>query len=80
MREIVATNVVASRPTARSTACANFLKKIVKTPTQRQLNNNSTKVGFDTKMTLQTTPPHPTPQKLNVRNISAVTEPILTKL
>ena len=30
--------------------------QIVKTPTQRQLNNNSTKVGFDTKMTLQTTP------------------------
>ena len=30
-------------------------RKIVQTPTQRQLNNNSTKVGFDTKMTLQTT-------------------------
>ena len=30
---------------------------IVKTPTQRQLNNNSTKVGFDMKMTLHTTPP-----------------------
>ena len=33
------------------------MTNIVKTPTQRQLNNNSTKVGFDTKMTLQTTPP-----------------------
>ena len=54
------------------------LGKIVKTPTQRQLNNNSTKVGFDMKMTLQTTPP--TPHKLNVLNISAVTDPILTKL
>ena len=32
-------------------------QKIVKTPTQRQLNNNSMKVGFDMKMTLQTTPP-----------------------
>ena len=31
------------------------MTNIVKTPTQRQLNNNSTKVGFDTKMTLQTT-------------------------
>ena len=58
---------------------ANILRALifVKTSTQRQLNNNSTKVGFDTKMTLQTTPPHPTtpPQKLNVRNISAVTDP-----
>ena len=49
------------------------------TSTQRQLNNNSMKVGFDTKMTLHTTPPHH-PQKLNVCNISAVTDPILTKL
>ena len=32
-------------------------QKIVKTPTQRQLNNNSMKVGFDMKMTLQI---HPT--------------------
>ena len=43
----------------------NYLKistDIVKTPTQRQLNNNSTKVGFDMKMTLNTTPPHPTTQ------------------
>ena len=48
---------------------------IVKTPAQRQLNNNSTKVGFDMKMTLYTTPPPPhPPQKLNVRNISAVTD------
>ena len=31
---------------------------VVKTPTQCQLNNNSTKVGCDTKMTLHTTPPH----------------------
>ena len=53
-------------------------KKIVKTPTQRQLNNNSMKVGFDLKMTLQTTPPIP-PHKLNVCNISAVTDLILTK-
>ena len=41
----------------------DYLWLIVKTPTQRQLNNNSTKVGFDTKMIL-----HTTPQKLNVRN------------
>ena len=34
------------------------LQIFVKTLTQRQCNNNSTKVGFDMKMTLQTTPPH----------------------
>ena len=65
-------------------------KIFVKTPTQRQLNNNSTKVGFDMKMTVQTTPPYCrsaptllpqcTPQKLNVCNISAVTDPIVTKI
>ena len=57
---------------------ANILRALifVKTSTQRQLNNNSTKVGFDMKMTLNTTPPH----KLNVSNISAITDPILTKL
>ena len=46
---------------------------IVTTPTQPQLNS---KVGFDTKMTLD----HPPPQKLNVINISGVPAPILTKL
>ena len=50
---------------------------IVKTPTLPQPNLNTT-VGFDTKMTLHT--PHPTPQKLNVSNISAVTDPIWMKL
>ena len=55
--------------------CRNSIHGPVKTPTQRQLNNNSTKVWFDTKMTLHTTP-HP-PHKLNA---SAVTDPILTKL
>ena len=43
--------------------------EIVKTPTQRQLNNNSTKVGLDTKISL-----HPTALKLNVHNISAVSD------
>ena len=41
-----------------------------------------TLVGLDTKMTLHT-PPKPlpqAPQKLNVSNISAVTDPILMKL
>ena len=48
---------------------------IVTNPTQPQLNSI---VGFDRKMTLNTTtdPPH----KLNVINISAVPNPILTKL
>ena len=47
---------------------------IVTTPTQPQLNS---KVGFDMKMTLDDhTPLH----KLNVINISAVPDPILTKL
>ena len=36
------------------------------------------KVGLDVKMTLHTH--HPPTRKLNVSNISAVTEPILTKL
>ena len=45
---------------------------IVTTPTQPQLNS---KVGFDMKMTLD----HP-PHKLNVINISAVPDLILTKL
>ena len=40
---------------------------------------NITLVGLDTKMTFHTTPPHP-PQKLNVSNISAVTDLILMKL
>ena len=44
---------------------------IVTTPTQPQLNS---KVGCDMKMTLV----HP--HKLNVSNISAVTDPISTKL
>ena len=45
-----------------ATFCTKPFSPIVKTPTQRQLNNNSTKVGFDSKMTLHTTPPpHPTP-------------------
>ena len=37
----------------------------------------NTTVGFDMKMTLKTPPP---PQKLNVSNISAVTDPNLMKL
>ena len=49
------------------------LLTIVTTPTQPQLNS---KVGFDMKMTLHHHPPH----KLNVSNISAVTDPDLTKL
>ena len=40
-------------------------------------------IGFDHKMTVQT-PPHPPPplppQKLNISNISAVTDSILMKL
>ena len=54
---------------------------------QPQLNHNSTqpnitKVGFDTKMTLHQDPrpPHHHHQKLNIINISAFTDPILTKL
>ena len=46
----------------------------VTTPTQPQLNS---KVGFDMKMTLHH---HHHPHKLNVSNISAVTDPISTKL
>ena len=49
----------------------------VKAPTQ--LNDNSTEVGFDTKIALQTPPPTTPPQKLNVPTISAVTEPIVPK-
>ena len=52
---------------------------IVTTPTQPQLNSE---VGFDMKMTLHhppTTHP-PTHDKLNVINISAVPNPISTKL
>ena len=54
-----------------------------------QLNHNSTQpqpnitlVGLDTKMTLHSTTPSNTthPKKLNVSNISAVTDPILIKL
>ena len=41
--------------------------------------NLNTTFGFDKKMTLKTPPPTP-PQKLNVSNISAVTDPILVKL
>ena len=47
---------------------------IVKTPTLLKH-----KVGFDNKMTLKTLPTT-LPQKLNVSNISAVTDPILMKL
>ena len=36
-----------------------FCSTVVKTPTQLQFNNNSTKVGFDIKMNLHTTPPPP---------------------
>ena len=51
---------------------------------QPQVNHNSTqpnitKVRFDTKMTL-THHHHQYRQKLNVINISALTDPILTKL
>ena len=41
--------------------------------------NLNTTVGFYMKMTLQPPPP-PTHQKLNVSNISADTDPILTKI
>ena len=56
-----------------------MLQVIVKTPTQPQLTqpkSNITSVGLETKMTLHTT----TQQKLNNSNISAVTDPNLTKL
>ena len=64
--------------------CAEFLALL----SNPQINHNSTQphpnitvVRLDLKMTLQTTPPtQPTPQKLNVSNISAVTDPIFTKL
>ena len=49
----------------------------VTTPTQRQPNLNCS-WRLDTKMTVHTTPPPP--HKLNVCNISAVIDPILTKL
>ena len=60
-----------------------FIKEELSNP---QLNHNSTQpqpnitlVGLDTEMNLHTTPPtHP--QKLNVSNISAVTDPILMQL
>ena len=64
-------------------------QEIVTTPTTTQHNTTQhntlqhilyTVVGLDTKMALHTTPPHPPPQKLNVSNISAVTDPILMKL
>ena len=49
---------------------------IVKTPTQPQFN--ITLVLLDKKMTLHTTPPtHYPPRKINMSNISAVTDPIL---
>ena len=48
-------------------------RTIVTTPTQPQLNS---KVGFDTKMTLD----HHQYHKLNVINISPVPDPISTKL
>ena len=50
---------------------------IVITPTQPQLNS---KVGCDMKMTLVHPPPHHHHHKLNVSNISAVTDSISTKL
>ena len=53
---------------------------------QTQLNDNSPRpqpnkvyVGFNTKMTLHTTT-NTTPKKLNISNISAVSDPILIKL
>ena len=58
----------------------HLIQQIEKKLSQPQLNYNatstSTAVGFDMKMTLHTTHPH----KLNFSNISAVTDPILTKL
>ena len=104
------------------TLCKSVFKHSINMLSKHQLNHNSTQpqpnitlVGLDTKMTLQTTPPHP--HKLNIscnwtdfdenlklaswelveqiptikltfvqltfvhiRNISAVTDPILTKL
>ena len=73
-------NIISKKNANAESLIAQVLahRNIVKTPTQCQLNNNSTKVGY-TKMTLQTTTHHP-PQKLNVYNISAVTDPILTRL
>ena len=50
---------------------------IVTTPTQPQLNS---KVGCDMKITLVHHHHHHHPHKLNVRNITAVTDPISTKL
>ena len=50
---------------------------IVKTPTQLQLNNNSTKVGFDMKMTLHTTH-HPTPPP-HRNSISVISQLLLTR-
>ena len=46
---------------------SDYFLAVVTTPTQPQLRS---KVGFDTKMT------HHPPHKLNVSNISAVTDPI----
>ena len=58
------------------TVCEEVL--FVTPPTQHQLNS---KVGCDTKMTLIHHHHHPPPpHKLNVSNISAVTDPIFTKL
>ena len=43
----------------------------------KPLPNLNTTVGLYVKITLHTPPPHP--HKLNVSNISAVTDPILMK-
>ena len=57
---------------------AKNLKLVVTTPTQPQLNSI---VGCDMKMTLiHHHHHHHHPHKLNVSNISAVTDPISTKL
>jgi len=58
----------------------NKVDPFVTTPTQPQLNS---KVGCDMKMTLVHPPPTTTTthhHKLNVSNISAVTDSISTKL
>ena len=51
---------------------------IVKTPTNTEFN--ITKVGFDVKMTLHHHYHHRQHWELNIINISAVSDPILTKL
>ena len=62
--------------TSNTTVVDHFCYFVLLSKPQPNLNIT---VGFDNKMTLQTPPPTP-PQKLNVSNISALTDPILMKL